>query len=69
MNPMSLCESGDSTGAVSLAGLFEGRFEPSKADNDTLKLFDITCRGGWPEAQNMPTEDAQIVFANISASH
>ena len=62
MNPMSLCESGDSTGAVSLAGLFEGRFEPSKADNDTLKLFDITCRGGWPEAQNMPTEDAQILI-------
>ena len=64
-----LCESGDSTGAVSLAGLFEGRFEPSKADNDTLKLFDITCRGGWLKRKTCRQRTRRSLFTNISASH
>ena len=62
MNPMSLYESGNSTGEVSLSGLFEGNFQPTKVSNNTLDLFDLVCRGGWPEAQQMPVGDAQILI-------
>ena len=51
MRPMSLWESGDSNGGVSLRDLFD---EPAQifAENQ-LALEDIaflTCRGGWPRA-------------------
>ena len=62
MNPMSLFESGDSTGKISLAGLFEGTFQKAKASNDTLELLKLICRGGWPEAQDMTVSDAQILI-------
>ena len=62
MNPMSLSESQASTGAVSLAGLFEGDFTPSKVDTTTQQLLELVCRGGWPEAQAMPVADAQILI-------
>ena len=48
---MSLFESGESTGTVSLQDLFEGK-EPTVQKNE-LTLGDIaflTCRGGWPWA-------------------
>ena len=51
MRPMSLFESGESTGTVSLQDLFEGK-EPTVQKNE-LTLGDIaflTCRGGWPWA-------------------
>ncbi len=51
MRPMSLFESGDSNGSVSLGDLFEGRFKP--AESNELKLRDLCyliCRGGWPKA-------------------
>jgi hypothetical protein len=51
MRPMSLFESGESTGSVSLQKLFEGEtFEPQP---NSLELHDVaylTCRGGWPQA-------------------
>lgn len=51
MRPMSLYESGDSTGAVSLADLFADN--PTFAiSNNNLEIEDIafiTCRGGWPQ--------------------
>ena len=51
MRPMSLWESGESNGCVSLNDLFEGK----KIDiqNSDLTLEDIAyliCRGGWPKA-------------------
>lgn len=59
MRPMSLYESGDSTGEVSLEALFLGEF------NDTVKnklAFDdisyLICRGGWPMAMQQTKEDA-----------
>lgn len=57
MRPMSLYESGESNGLVSLGDLFSS---PSKiiAKNE-LKLNDIVfliCRGGWPMAIDMPEE-------------
>lgn len=62
MHPMSLSESGDSTGAVSLAGLFRGEFEPCVAGDDgTVGLVGLACRGGWPEAVGMDVASAQTV--------
>ncbi len=51
MRPMSLYESGESTGTVSLGELFQA---PQQiAARNELTLEDITyliCRGGWPQA-------------------
>lgn len=59
MRPMSLLESGESTGSVSLTKLFEG--EPLKPQVNQKKLTDIayyTCRGGWPQATLLEGEIA-----------
>lgn len=61
MRPMTLSESGDSTKAVSLAGLFNGDFEPCIAPDDTQELVRLCCRGGWPEAIEMDVSQAQIL--------
>lgn len=61
MHPMSLSESGESTGAVSLAGLFEGRFTPAVCAKDTMGLVEAACRGGWPEALDLDVESAQLI--------
>lgn len=51
MRPMSLYESGESTGAVSLGDLFDGNtFEPQPCELDLQKMAYLTCRGGWPQA-------------------
>lgn len=50
IRPMSLYESFDSTGTVSLMGLFEGEFENQAVEAPTLeKLIELTVRGGWPD--------------------
>ncbi len=49
MRPMSLYESGESTGSVSITDLFAGK-TPDVQENK-LEIDDIaylTCRGGWP---------------------
>ena len=61
MHPMSLSESGESTGAVSLAGLFEGRFTPAVCAKDTMGLVEVACRGGWPEALDLDVASAQLI--------
>ena len=61
MNPMSLFESGESTGQVSLSGLFAGEFTPCVAERDTLGLVEAACRGGWPEAVDMEVDTAQLI--------
>ena len=54
MRPMSLYESGDSTGEVSLQNLFE---RPDRIagtnDFDIDRLAFLICRGGWPYAVGM----------------
>lgn len=61
MHPMSLAESGESTGQVSLAALFDGQFSPCVCEKNTLGLLDATCRGGWPEAIDLDVRSAQLV--------
>lgn len=59
MRPMTLSESGESNGSVSLADLFTA---PGKLlERNSLKLQDIAfliCRGGWPMAVGLPEEAA-----------
>ena len=54
MRPMSLYESGDSTGEVSLQNLFEcpDRIAGTN-DFDIDRLAFLICRGGWPYAVGM----------------
>ena len=55
MRPMSLWESGDSTGEISLKDLFDGKDNVSGKSKLSLEnLTFVTCRGGWPEAVIRP---------------
>ena len=59
MRPMSLFESGDSSGTVSLRDLFDAPDSidgVSKIDLDQLAF--LICRGGWPQAIDMREEIA-----------
>lgn len=57
MRTMSLYESGDSTGSISLRGLFDGEFTGGAVKTDVRELARLVCRGGWPAALN----DAGVV--------
>ena len=48
MRTMALAEMGLSSGAVSLAGLFGGCFEPQLVQQSLAPLADMVCKGGWP---------------------
>lgn len=51
MRPMSLWESEDSNGSVSLSALFSDAFCPAQSNDITLReLCYLICRGGWPRA-------------------
>lgn len=50
MRPMSLYESEESNGSVSLKELFEGKKISTKSDLDIKTLAYLICRGGWPKA-------------------
>ena len=58
MRTMSLFESGDSTGRISLSGLFDGAFETAPVEVDIRHLARVVCRGGWPAA--LVGDDAAI---------
>ena len=59
MRPMSLYESGDSTGEVSLGDLFAGNAEIDGASELSIdRLAFLICRGGWPQAVDMRDEIA-----------
>lgn len=58
MRPMSLLESGESTGKVSLASLFEGKFQPCEAPTGIAQIAESCCRGGWPASLDFPAEDS-----------
>lgn len=59
MRPMSLYESGESNGKVSLADLFDGKpFETQMNDLTIDDITYLTCRGGWPWATLISKEVA-----------
>ena len=59
MRPMSLYESGESSGEVSLKKLFD---QPDEIDGESTldieRLAFLICRGGWPQAVGMRDEIA-----------
>ena len=60
MRPMTLWESGDSTGEIRLGDLFESGTEEIFSQNSLSleRLAYLTCRGGWPLATELEGEDA-----------
>jgi predicted AAA+ superfamily ATPase len=59
MRPMSLYESGESNGAVSLAGLFDGKHEIEGVSGLSIeRLAFALCRGGFPATVNKPDRAA-----------
>ena len=69
MRPMSLWESGDSTGDVSLAKLFDGDIDIAGVSNlDLERVAFLTCRGGWPLSVGMEDDIAlDQAFNYVSA--
>ncbi|MDO4931000.1 MAG: DUF4143 domain-containing protein [Bacteroidales bacterium] len=66
MRPMSLWESGDSSGKVSLKALFEGAEQIGEAGEE-LELEHVaylTCRGGWPMVTHLRQDAAADVAFN-----
>lgn len=61
MRPMSLYESGESNGAVSLSELFEGRCQKAflATPLNVNRIAFLICRGGWPATLKM-TERAAL---------
>lgn len=59
MRPMSLWESGESTGEVTLSGLFDNTADVTGISKINLEhLAFATCRGGWPLSVNLTGETA-----------
>ena len=59
MRPMSLFESGNSSGDISLTDISEGRIEPKiSGEVDLRKLIDFIIRGGWPANQETTLKQA-----------
>ena len=59
MRPMSLYESGDSSGEVSLKDLFDGNIDVDGfSELNIERLAFLVCRGGWPQAVDMRDEIA-----------
>ena len=62
MRPMSLYESGDSSGEVSLRNLCEGRpVSALTGEVDLRDLANFIVRGGWPGNLDAPIENASIL--------
>jgi len=62
MRPMSLFESGDSTGNVSLHELCNGKIEPVMTGEVGLdRLAKLIVRGGWPASLTISDENAALL--------
>lgn len=62
MRPMSLYESKDSSGLVSLKDMIDGKFTPRMTgDVDLRKLMQLIVRGGWPGNLDTPEPQAHLL--------
>ena len=67
MRPMSLYESGDSNGKISLVDLFNDKDVKINGITSDLSLHDLTflaSRGGWPETLNIEDKQKQLIIAS-----
>ncbi|MDR1405460.1 MAG: DUF4143 domain-containing protein [Candidatus Methanoplasma sp.] len=62
MRPMSLFETGDSSGTVSLSHIFGGgAIASAKSGMNYRKAVNLICKGGWPDALGMDGERAMKI--------
>ena len=62
MRTMSLYESGDSSGDVSLEDLCNGKLTPKMTGEVDLKnVIEFIIRGGWPASLDLPIESAALL--------
>ena len=65
MHPMSLYESGDSTGEASIMGMLNGQIQDGYVRKVELEeIARLIIRGGWPENIDMPVEDIGVIPEN-----
>lgn len=67
MYPMSLFESKESTGAISLRELFENEnldIDGEASEMTVERLIFAACRGGWPASLDVSSPDAQLLIAS-----
>lgn len=66
MKPMTLYETGDSNGKISLADLLAGKrdIDGIKTDLTYEKIACVLCRGGWPNALKLPENQALMISKN-----
>jgi predicted AAA+ superfamily ATPase len=63
MLPMSLYESNDSTGAISLSDLFSNNINLNGIESNISisKLAHLICRGGWPDSLKYSDNEALLI--------
>ena len=62
MSTMSLYESGDSDGKVSIMDMYNGIFETGLHEKTSLeRIADLIIRGGWPSNINVPENKIGII--------
>ena len=62
MHTMSLYESGDSSGEISLAELCNGNFTPTMTGEVYINdLIEYIIKGGWPANVDIPAEQAALL--------
>lgn len=66
MRPMSLSESGESSGLISLATLFKGEdIKPVRSDITISDISYLICRGGWPGVLDLRKEIALNISKDL----
>lgn len=66
MQPMSLWESNESNGGISLMELFNNKDLDIDGIKSNMKIEDLinaACRGGWPAFVNMKSDRAKLLIA------
>ena len=66
MKPMTLFESGDSNGKISLKDILAGKrdIDGVQTDLNYEKIAYVLCRGGWPNSLNFDSEKALEIARN-----
>ena len=70
MRPMTLWESGDSSGGVRLSDLFSGTVPDGALSSDASleEIAFLLCRGGWPYVSSLKTDLAlNVAFSYVDA--
>ena len=66
MKPLTLYESGESNGKISLKEILDGKRDIDGIKTDLVyeKIAYILCRGGWPASLNLPEKKALQIAKN-----